>query len=612
MHDIAEFLGRHPPFDTLDDETLERVAASAEIEFHAAGTAILESAEETSRFVYVVRRGSVELLIDGRLLDLLGEGEMFGFASLLEEAPLGFVARAAEDTLVYRIPADAVRPVLERPDAVRFVARSMNKGVRLLAGHEQEPVPTPAGRRVRDLVRAEPLVCPPDTNVQDAAQRMIDAGVTCTVVDLGDRLGIVTDRDIRTRVVAAGAGPDTPISEVMSAPAWTVASDRTGTEALLEMLDHGVRHLPVLDAGRRLIGVLDDVDLMASERRAPFRLRAQIARSPDAEAVARAASELHDTVIALHDAELPAAAISRAIGSIHDSATRRLIDLAHADLGPAPVPYTWLATGSYGRFEPFPSSDVDTALAWDGPDDDEELREWMRVFAERVLEWLDAAGFPPDDKGAVASSPLFARSIEGWEQAARSWVEHPDRDRGLMLLSVAVESDPVWGTTAAAERLATAFARSPNREVLLRRLAAAALLERPPTGFRRHRVLLWSGERKVLDIKKASLLPIEALARWAGLAAGVSAASTRARLEAAEAAGTLGSADAAVLRDAFELACELRMEHQVEQLRAGRPPDNLIEPASIAPITRTALKEAFRAVARVQRGVGLELGFAPR
>ncbi|MGH2743018.1 MAG: putative nucleotidyltransferase substrate binding domain-containing protein [Thermoleophilaceae bacterium] len=612
MHDIAEFLRIHPPFDTLDDGTLKSVAADTEIEFHAARAPILESAEETSRFAYVVRRGSVELVIDGRLLDLLGEGEMFGFASLLEEAPLGFVARAAEDTLVYRIPADVIRPVLERPDAARFVARSMNKGVRLLAGHEQQPVPSPAGRRVRELIRAAPLICPPDTTVQEAARRMIDAGVTCTVVDLGDRLGIVTDRDIRTRVVAAGAGPDTPLSEVMSAPAWTVADERTGTEALLEMLDHGVRHLPVLDSGRRLIGVLDDVDLMASERRAPFRLRAEIGRSPDAAAVARAASELPDTVIALHDAELPAAAISRAIASVHDSTARRLIDLAHAELGPPPVPCTWLATGSFGRTEPFPSSDVDSALAWDGPDDDAQLRGWMRTFAERVLEGLSASGFPPDDKGAVASSPLFARSIESWETAARSWVEHPDRDRGLMLLCVVVESDPVWGTTAVADRLAAAFARSSNREVLLRRLAAAALAERPPTGFRRHRVLLWSGEHKVLDIKKAGLLPIEALARWSGLVARVSAASTRARLEASDAAGTLDSEDAAILRDAFELVCALRMEHQVEQLRAGQAPDDLIEPESLAPLTRTALKEAFRAVARVQRGIGLQLGFAAR
>ncbi len=276
------------------------------------------------------------------------------------------------------------------------------------------------------------------------------------------------------------------------------------------------------------------------------------------------------------------------------------------------MPYTWLATGSFGRFEPFPSSDVDSALAWDGPDDDAELRGWMRTLAERVLEGLAASGLPSDTKGAVASSPLFARSIEAWEEAARSWVEHPDRDRGLMLLSVVVESDPVWGATTVAEHLATAFARNPDREVMLRRLAAAALGERPPTGFRRHRVLLWSGERKVLDIKKGGLLPIEALARWAGLAAEVGAASTRARLEAAEAAGTLDAEDAAILRDAFELFCELRMEHQVEQLRAGQEPDNLIDPETLPPLTRTSLKEAFRGVDRVQRGIGLRLGFAAR
>jgi CBS domain-containing protein len=610
MHDIAEFLLRHPPFDALDEETLDAVAASAEIEFHAAGTAIIESAETTSEFVYVVRRGSVELVIGDRLLDLLGEGEMFGFLSLLHGGPLGFVARAAEDTLVYRISAAAVTPVFERPAAARFVARSMSRRVRLLADRERQPVLSPAGRPVRELIRAAPLVCEPGATVQDAAGRMVDAGVTCAVVDLGDQLGIVTDRDIRERVVAAGSAPDTPLSEVMSAPAWTVAGDRTGTEALLEMLDHGVRHLPVLDAGRHLIGVLDDVDLMASERRAPFRLRADIARSPDAAAVARAASELPETVIALHDAELPVAAISRAIASIHDSATRRLIELAHADLGPPPVPYTWLATGSFGRFEPFPSSDVDSALAWDGPDDDAELRAWMHKLAEHVLADLSASGFEADAKGAVASNPLFARSIAAWEDAARTWVEHPDRERGLMLLCVAVESDPVWGITTAAERLSAAFARSPNRELLLRRLAQAALAVRPPTGFRRHRVLLWSGEGKVLDIKRVGLLPIESLARWSGLAAGVGAATTRSRIEASESAGTLSGEDAAVLRDVFELVCELRMEHQVDQLRRGEAPDNLIDPSGLMPLTRTALKEGFRAIARIQRAVGQRLELA--
>ena len=613
MHDVAEFLRSQPPFDSLDEETLARVAASAEIEFHAAGTQILESAEATAEFAYVVRRGSVELIVDGHLLDLMEEGEMFGFVSLLSEGPLGFVGRAAEDTLVYRIPADVIRPVLEQPASVRFMVQRMDKRVHLLAGRESESPLSAVGRPVGELIRAPALVCPPETSVREAARRMAEAGATCVVVELGDRLGIVTDRDIRTRVVAAGADPKTPLSDVMTAPAWTVSAERTSTDALLEMLDNGIRHLPVLSARRKLLGVLDDVDLMANERRAPFRLRASIARGADVEEVAQAAAELPDTVIALYDAGLPTAAICRTIASIHDTITRRLIEFAHEELGRPPVPYTWLATGSVGRFEPFPGSDVDSALAWDGPDDDPEVRAAFAALAEYVLERLVLCGFTPDEKGAVATNPLFARSVDEWERAARSWVEYPDRDRGLLLLSVVVESDPVWGETAVADHLAAAFARTPDRERMLHRLAAAALLERPPTGFFRNLVLHSSGERRgVLDIKHRGLVPIESLARWSGLAAGVTAASTRARLRASLEAGTLSADDVAILRDAFELFAALRMEHQVEQLRAGEEPDDLIDPRSLPPLTRTSLKEAFRAVARVQRGIALRLGFQAR
>jgi CBS domain-containing protein len=651
MDEVAEFLRRHPPFDTLDEAALEAVAERAGVESFAAGAAILDSADARAEHAFVVRDGSVELLIGARLFDVLGEGEMFGFASVLDEEPLGFVARAgAGGTVVLRLPADAIRPVLERPEAVRFVARTLAAGMRLLAGPGAgAESPDAADRPAGELVRAPAVVCAPETAVRDAAARMVEAGATCVVVELGDRLGIVTDRDIRTRVLAEGAGPDAPLSAVMTAPAWTLAADRSGTEALMEMLDRGIRHLPVLDAARGLVGVLDDVDLMASERRAPFRLRGLVARADSVAAVAAAAREVPATLIALHDAGQPVAAIGRTLSALHDSITRRLIELAHAELGAPPVPYTWLATGSYGRREPFPSSDVDCALAWEGGDASpsaggagaarstssaasadgsetarptsspasagaaEDLSSWMTALAGRVLDGLAACGFALDEHGALASRPLFARSVTGWAEAARRWAEDPDRDRGLMLLSVVVESDPVWGATRVPEALAAAFASAPEREPMLRRLAAAALAERPPTGFLRDFVLHSSGERKgVLDIKRGGLLPIEALARWSGLSAGVTAASTRARLDASKAAGTLSTGDADVLRDAFELVSALRMEHQVEQLRAGRPPDDLIAPKALTSLTRSALKDAFRAVARVQRGIAVELGLRPR
>ncbi|HVG76378.1 MAG TPA: putative nucleotidyltransferase substrate binding domain-containing protein [Thermoleophilaceae bacterium] len=609
MHDIAEFLRGHPPFDTVDEPTLEEIARNAEIEFHPARTTITDASEAPLEHGCVVRTGSVELVIDGRLLDLMGEGEMFGFVSLLSEDPPDFIARAAQDTLIYRIPADVLRPVLQRPAFVRFVTQVMNRRVRLLVGHETQASTSFAARPVAELIRAPALVCSPATGVQEAARRMADAGATSVVVDTGDGLGIVTDRDIRTRVVAAGAGPDTPLGEVMTVPAWTVAADRTATEALLEMLTHGIRHLPVLSADRRLIGVVDDVDLMANERRAPFHIQNAIGRGATVDDVASAAAELPAMVIDLFDAALPPNVICRAITSVHDVVTRRLIEFAEDELGRPPVPYTWLATGSFGRFEPFPNSDVDCAIAWDGPDDDLELRRTMITLAARVLEGLEACGFPPDSNTVVASNPLFARSIDEWERAATTWVEQPDQDKGVLLLSVVVESDPVWGPTDAAARLANAFAHAPNRRLMLRRLAAAAVAVRPPTGFLRDFVLHSSGERKgVLDIKRGGLLPVDNLARWSGLRAGVSAASTRARLRASRDAGTLTAEQANTLRDAFELFCLLRMEHQVRQLRDGERPDNLIAPRSLTPVTRSALKEAFRAVARVQQAVATQVG----
>ena len=378
------------------------------------------------------------------------------------------------------------------------------------------------------------------------------------------------------------------------------------------MLDHGIRHLVVLDARRRIAGVLDDVDLMAGERRTPFLLRVQIAGARDVAGAARAAAGLPATIVALHDARADALTLQRITASIHDTLVRRLVELVQEDLGPAPVPFSWVALGSYGRREPFPASDGDSAIAWEGPDDP-EIGEALRAIAERVIAGMAAAGIRPCPEGAVASSRLFSRSIQAWERAADGWLADPDRDRGLTLLAVAVEGATVTGHVALAERLAAAIARSPGAEATLRRLAIMALGRRPPTGFLRNLVLERGGRRRgVLDIKESGVGPVVDLARWAALSAGVTAASTGERLRAAADRGTLDAEDAAVLGEAFELICALRMEHQIDRIRSGQPPDDLIDPSRLTPLSRRGLREAFRAISRVQRGVAVGLGVRAR
>ncbi|HEX3310906.1 MAG TPA: cyclic nucleotide-binding domain-containing protein, partial [Streptosporangiaceae bacterium] len=123
MEDIAGFLGSHPPFDAGDAGELARIAAMAETEVTARGAAIFAQGAGPVESVWVVRSGSVEVIHDGRVLDLLGPGELFGHASMISGLPTGFEARAAEDTICYRIPADVIRPLLARPDVLQFVAR---------------------------------------------------------------------------------------------------------------------------------------------------------------------------------------------------------------------------------------------------------------------------------------------------------------------------------------------------------------------------------------------------------------------------------------------------------------------------------------------------------
>jgi len=605
MDEIAQFLRAHPPFDALAPDEVARLAGAAEVCAFADGETIFAQGVAPQTSVWIVCAGSVELVDHGRVLDLLGPGELFGFSSMLAELPTGFAARARGETQCYRLPGDVTRPLLSRPEALRHVTRT-------LLGRPTAGVPRPGEsvpeRPVSALLRAPAVRCGPDTPIAAVARDMTAAGQTCAVVELRDgSLGVLTDRDLRSRVLAAGVSSGAPVAQVMSAPAYTVSGDRLSGEVLVEMLDRGVRHFPVLSPTGALLGVVDDVDLVAAERRTPFYLRTAITGAANAEELALVARDLRPTVAALHDARVAAEHIAAIISVVADALVRRLIDLTVADEGDPPAPFAWLALGSIARREAVPSSDVDCALAWDGDDRDPQIRAYMHRVAVRVLDGLAACGLRSDPKGATASHRLFARSLDAWGEAIDSWFDEPTQEKALILVSIVGDNRPVWGVHRAAP-LAEHIKAARSRPGLLRLMARYALSYRPPTGFLRDIVVEHSGDHKGrLDIKHGGLLPITDLARWAGMAAGATETSTRGRLRAAREAGVLTDSDGRVLGEAFALVGALRLDHQVEQIRAGRPPDDHLRPEALTPLTRSYLKDAFRAVASVQRRIDTEI-----
>jgi CBS domain-containing protein len=618
--EIAHFLRAYPPFDELDAAAVARVAAAAELESFDAGAVIFSEGEEPVRFLRVVRSGEVEVTADGRVLRLLGEGEVFGQASMLSGQPTGFEARAvAQDTTCYRIPVEIAERLLAAPEGLRYVARTLLAEPTDLHVLAREATRNLADDPVGGLLRGDPVVCPPETPIREAALRMSESTATCVVVELGARgYGIVTDRDLRVKVVAAGLSSDAPVGEVMSAPAFTTVADRPAGAVLLEMFDRGLRHCPVLSPTGRVLGVVEDMDLVAVRTRSSFYLRQRISAAASIAELQTVARELRPMVVSLHDSQAGAANVIAVYAVCVDALTRRLLELEQERLsssGVEPLPqFAWLAMGSQARREAMPASDVDSAIVWFPQDGDggdaggDAVKARLLALGRAVMDGLAGCGLPSDTNGVSAAVPAFVRPVQSWQRVARSWLEDPGQEKALVLTSTLLDSRPVWGVHTGTP-VADTFRLAPDHPVLLRQLARLAVAQRPSTSFLRGLVVEQDGVHAGrVDLKEGGTKPILALARWGAIAAGVTIASTPERLAAAGAAGTLPDGEAETLRDAFALINNLRLEHQVAQLRAGLEPDDYVAPDELSDLMRTQLREALRAISSIQKRVASEAG----
>jgi CBS domain-containing protein len=615
MQDVAEFLAKRDPFNGLDQAELDRLAGRAEVEFFSAGTTIFPQGESPQARVRVIRRGAVQLLDQGTPADQLGEGEMFGHPSVLSGMPTRYEARAEEDTLVYSLAASDVVPLLIRPSSLRFLARSLLARAR---SADENGIEAPSAEVARqyasDLVRRPPVVLEPEATLREAARRMSAEESSYVLADLGDgEFGIVTDRDLRSRVVAGRLSPNDSVRAAMSTPVVTVGSDQTGADVMLTMLDRDIRHVPVLSAPGNVLGVIVGIDLVAAEARSPFVLRRAIARARSKQQLREVAAQLRSTVASLHRAELTPFHVSDVISAVTDALTRRMIELAIESQGPPPAEFTWTALGSHGRREPMPSSDVDSGMAWrDRPETDPlteprrrlasaQTTAYMEAIAASVADCVRAIGWHLDPHGVTASGRFSASSIEEWQRSIGSWIERPSDNRVLIAVSIILDGRVVYGPQRGLDVKRLLFERG-DRSSLQRWMLRLALSSKPPTGFIRNLVVTASGRRQeALEIKQAGLVPVVNLARYAALVGDIPATHTIDRLRAAGNLGVLPAEQARVLEEAFELFSALRLEHQVGQIENGSEPDDRLDPEELDPLTRRYLRDAFREVAAVQR-----------
>jgi CBS domain-containing protein len=445
---------------------------------------------------------------------------------------------------------------------------------------------------VKHLIKRAPLFVEPGMTVADAARAMQAARVGSLLI-VGEPPGIVTDRDLRGRVLAAKLAPDIPVSQVMTRPVTTLDSDAPMLAALRLMLEANIHHLPLTEEGK-IVGVISATDLLFQQRKNPLYLRGFIDTINDPAKAADYAKEIGELITSLFDSGLGAIHISQLVSSLNDALVKRLVALAIAKLGAAPAPFAWIVFGSEGRLEQTLLTDQDNALVYAGPSD--SARSYFSALAQEVVNGLIQAGFPPCAGGFMATR--WCKSLASWQDLFSQWIRLP-KPEALLDAAIFFDFRSVAGDLSL-QSLDEMIAAAQTQKLFLAHLARGALEFHPPLGL--FNVL--RSEAGKVDLKQGAIAPIVGLARVAALAVGSRERSTLERLAVAKSSGGLLSAeDTAVLEEIFPWLFQLRLRSQLRQLATGAAIDHSVRLADLSRLTRRQLKDAFAAIKRIQDGV---------
>ena len=444
---------------------------------------------------------------------------------------------------------------------------------------------------VKYLVKRPPVFVEPGATVAQAAQTMREALIGSILV-ADDPPGIVTDRDLRGRVLAAGLGPETSVRQIMSRPLKTLDSDAPVVAALHLMLEEDIHHLALVEEGR-IVGVISSSDLLQHQTRSPFYLRRILETLEGPARLAHYSREVAGMVETLFRGGLGAVQIGRIVSSLNDALVKRLVGLAERDLGPAPTEFAWIVFGSEGRLEQALLTDQDNALIYG--EESETARVYFGTLAERVVGGLIQTGFPPCAGGFMATH--WCKALEEWRRLFALWVRTPE-PQALLEAAIFFDFRPVAGTLSLAP-LDEILAGAGPEKAFIAHLAEGALAP-PPLGFFNR---IRSDDGKV-DVKKGGLAPIVGLSRAAALAGGSLERSTLERLAAAGKSGIfLSQDDASELAEIFQFLLHLRLRQQLTSLQSNRPLDHNIHLNALSTAERRHLKEGFVRIRRIQNGV---------
>lgn len=609
--EIATFLKKYAPFNALPEAVIDDVAKQVEISYYRAGTPILEYGVAIHDLL-VVRSGVVEVYRrKGELFNRLSEGGILGQWGLMMKRKVRFPAQAIEDTLIYFIPEAVFDELFERfetfSDYMETEHSSRLRQVVKNSSGSNELIKS----KVQSIMYRKPLMIDENATVLDAAKKMTEEdSSSLLVIALGinedgnkkERIaGIITDTDLRSRVLAVGLPYETLISEIVNPKIITLDKNAFVFEAMLVMLRNNLQHLPIVE-DQKPIGVITLSDIVRYESQSSLMIVSSIFKQQSVEELSSLIKGVASCFSRMVSEDANSNMIGSAMSVIGRSFNQRLLELAEEELGPAPVPFCFLVMGSMARNEQLIVTDQDNAIILDDKYNPKEHGEYFNKLAHFVCDGLAACGYSYCTGDIMATNPKWRMTLSEWEALFANWIDNPNL-KSLLNSNIFFDLDGVYGATNWAETLrAFVMRRARRNNKFLACMAQNAVNRTPPLGFFKNFMVEQDGRnKKSINMKRRGTAPLADLIRVHALAVGSRSCNSFERIKDIIEAGILPKGRGEDIRDAMEFISIVRIRHQATDVEQDIEPDNNIEPEHLSEFERCNLKDAFQILSNAQK-----------
>ena len=459
-------------------------------------------------------------------------------------------------------------------------------------------------RPVRDFCARNVVTCGAGDALIAIVGSMREKNISSVVVVENEQpIGIFTDRDLRNKVVAAGICPDQlKVRDIMNSPLSTIGEDDLLYQALYRMSKQKIHRLGVIDASGNLAGIITDTDILRLQAHSPHQLVLDIEKAKNLDDLKPLHRRIQALVLHLSGTGIGVRDLVRLIAHLNDQIVLRLIGLLRAEWfdDVSEDSYAFLVLGSEGRGEQTLATDQDNAIVYA---DDLSPAQVKRIeeFSQALIDGLIAIGVPPCPGGIMAKNPAWRRSLGEWQQQLNRWMATPIPEN-ILSCSTFIDLRTVHGNPRFERELKQQiYGQSDANNLFLMRMVEGGLRFTPPLG--------WFGKVKgeskgehsgELEIKKAGIFAITDGIKALAIQGKVLEGSTSQRLDALRATGTIPENEAADLEESFEFLVQMRLRGQVEDIRAGREPDNYIRLDRLNLMEQGRLKIALTGVEKFQ------------